>query len=123
MVSAIHNVAFDAADPYELAQFWSNVTGRPVHEDDKPSSDEVLIELGNGTNLFFQRVPEPKSVKNRVHVCLRPDSTRDEELDRVLGLGATLAEDFRNADGTGWVVMHDPEGNEFCIERSAAERG
>jgi predicted enzyme related to lactoylglutathione lyase len=61
-------------------------------------------------------------VKNRLHLCLQPDIPRDEEVERLLGLGATLADDRRNADGTGWAVLTDPEGNEFCVLRSAAER-
>ena len=50
------------------------------------------------------------------------DRTRDEEVERLLGIGATLVADQRRPDGTGWVVLADPEGNELCIERSAAER-
>ena len=122
MTSVIHNISFDSADPYELAQFWTRVVGRPVGEDDHPGDPEIAIDLGNGTNLFFQRVPEPKTVKNRMHVCLQASTTRDEEVARLEGLGAKIFEDHRNPDGTGWVVMHDPEGNEFCVERSAAER-
>jgi hypothetical protein len=68
-------------------------------------------------------VPEPKTVKNRVHLDLVPtDRTRDQEVARVLELGATLVADHRRPDGTGWVVLADPEGNEFCVELSAAER-
>ena len=63
-------------------------------------------------------------VKNRVHLDLRPTArSRDEEVTRLLGIGASLVDDQRQADGTGWVVLADPEGNEFCIERSARERG
>jgi predicted enzyme related to lactoylglutathione lyase len=50
------------------------------------------------------------------------DRTRDEEVERLLGLGATLVADHRRPDGSGWAVLADPEGNEFCVERSAAER-
>jgi hypothetical protein len=68
-------------------------------------------------------VPERKAVKNRLHIDWVPtERTRDAEVDRVLALGATLYEDHRRPDGTGWVTLQDPEGNEFCIERSAAER-
>jgi len=74
--------------------------------------------------LLFIRVPEAKVVKNRVHLDWVPtDRTRDAEVERVLGLGATIHEDHRSPDGPGWVTLLDPEGNEFCIERSAAERG
>jgi len=68
-------------------------------------------------------VPEPKTVKNRVHLDLMPDDrTRDEEVERLLGIGAALVADHRKPDGGGWVVLADPGGNEFCVERSAAER-
>jgi hypothetical protein len=67
--------------------------------------------------------PEPKTVKNRVHLDVVPtERTRDEEVARLLAVGAVLVADQRRSDGTGWVVLADPEGNEFCVERSAAER-
>ncbi|TCO52364.1 VOC family protein [Actinocrispum wychmicini] len=122
MASMIHNVSFDAADPYRLAQFWSEVTGRPVHDDVRPGDEETVVDLDHGMRLFFQRVPESKTIKNRVHVCLQPDGTRDQEVERLLALGATLHDDHRKPDGTGWAVLRDPEGNEFCVERSNAER-
>ena len=63
-------------------------------------------------------------VKNRMHLDLRPtERSRDEEVTRLLGIGASLVDDQRQADGTGWVVLADPEGNEFCVERSGRERG
>jgi hypothetical protein len=68
-------------------------------------------------------VPEGKVVKNRMHLDLLPTArTRDEEVTRLLGIGATLVEDHRAADGAGWVTLADPEGNEFCVERSLKER-
>ncbi|WP_147995839.1 VOC family protein [Streptomyces sp. uw30] len=120
MTSAIRHVTIDSADAYRLAVFWSQVLGLHVHEDDEPGAEDVLIE---GAGLLFVTVPEPKTVKNRVHLDLQPqDRTRDEEVERVLALGATLVDDRRNPDGTGWAVLADPEGNEFCVERGAAER-
>jgi catechol 2,3-dioxygenase-like lactoylglutathione lyase family enzyme len=121
MTSAIRHTTFDSNDPYALARFWSQVLGRPLHEDDHPGDPEALIE---GAGLLFVTVPEGKKAKNRLHFDLQPqDRTRDEEVTRVLALGATLLDDRRTADGKGWVVLADPEGNEFCVERSAAERG
>jgi hypothetical protein len=74
--------------------------------------------------LLFIRVPEGKAGKNRVHLDVQPtERTRDQEVEWLLGLGARVFEDHRKPDGTGWVTMGDPEGNEFCVERSAAERG
>ena len=57
-----------------------------------------------------------------MHICLQPEVLRDQEIERVRALGATVVEDRRNPDGTGWMVLADPEGNEFCVLRSAAER-
>ncbi|MGV9890074.1 VOC family protein [Streptomyces sp. NPDC003395] len=120
MTSAIRHTTIDSADAYRLALFWSEVLGLPVHDDDKPGDPEALIE---GAGLLFVTVPETKTLKNRVHFDLQPqDRTRDEEVRRLLGLGATLVDDRRDPDGTGWAVLADPEGNEFCVERSAAER-
>ncbi|MFI9770588.1 VOC family protein [Streptomyces sp. NPDC052415] len=120
MTSALRHVTIDSADAYRLASFWSRVLGLPVHEDDRPGDEDALIE---GAGLLFVTVPDPKTVKNRVHLDLQPtDLSRDEEVERVLALGATLIDDRRTPDGKGWAVLADPEGNEFCVERSAAER-
>lgn len=113
-------MTIDSADAYALAGFWSQVLGLPVHKDDEPGDEEVLIE---GAGLLFVTVPERKTLKNRIHVDLQPqDRTRDEEVERLLALGATLIGDRRTPDGRGWAVLADPEGNEFCVERGAAER-
>jgi hypothetical protein len=123
MVSFIRNVSFDCPDPYALAQFWSGVIGHPVHPESAPGDDEVVIEPPDGPRLFFQAVPESKTVKNRVHVCLQPgDLKRDAEVDRLLALGATLDTDHRTPGGEGWAVLRDPQGNEFCVTRSDSER-
>jgi predicted enzyme related to lactoylglutathione lyase len=122
MTALLHNISLDCADPYQLAQFWTKVVDRPIGDDDHPGDPEIGIDLGNGIYLLFLRVPESKAVKNRMHICLRAATTRDEEVQRLQGIGAKIFDDRRNADGTGWVVMQDPEGNEFCVERSAAER-
>ena len=61
-------------------------------------------------------------MKNRWHLDLQPDRPRDEEVERLLALGATLVLDMRMPDGKGWAQLADPGGNEFCVERSAAER-
>ena len=120
----LRHVTVDSADPYGLASFWSSVTGWPVSDEDAPGDDEVLVEAPAPVpGLLFIRVPEAKTVKNRVHLDWVPtERTRDDEVERVIGLGATLHEDHRRPDGAGWVTLLDPEGNEFCVERSAAER-
>ncbi|SCK44799.1 VOC family protein [Streptomyces sp. WMMB 322] len=122
MKSTLKNIAVDCADPYALARFWGEVLGIPVHPDDEPGEDEVGVPLDGGRELLFLKVPEPKAVKNRLHLCLEPDGRRDREVERLLALGATMCDDRRADDGTGWAVLADPEGNEFCVLRSAAER-
>ncbi|WP_049565413.1 VOC family protein [Nonomuraea sp. SBT364] len=122
MVSVVQNMAIDCANAYELARFWSEVTGRPLHPEDRPGDEETQVLLPDGPILHFNQVPEPKTGKNRLHLCLCPRSSREEEVGRLLGLGATLVADRRHSDGTGWVVLVDPEGNEFCVLRSESER-
>ncbi|MFE2017636.1 VOC family protein [Streptomyces sp. NPDC059499] len=122
MVSVLQNVAIDCADAYALARFWSEALGRPLHQDDKPGSRETEVMLPEGPLLHFNQVPEPKTIKNRFHLCLRPETTREEEVERLLKLGATLVDDRREPDGAGWAVLADPEGNEFCVLRSEADR-
>ncbi|MDI6098767.1 VOC family protein [Actinoplanes sp. NEAU-A12] len=117
----LRHVTVDCADPYELATFWSGVTGWPVSDQDTPGDDEVLIEAPPPVpGLLFIRVPEGKTVKNRIHFDWQPtERTRDEEVERVIRLGASLYEDHRGPQGRGWVTLLDLEGNEFCIEREA----
>ena len=86
----------------------------------------MIRSAETGHQLLFVEVPDVKQVKNRIHLDLRPvERTRDEEVAHLLSVGATQVSDQREVrgDGTGWVVLADPEGNEFCILRSDAERG
>jgi hypothetical protein len=122
MVSVVQNVAIDCADAYELARFWSGVAGRPMHPEDKPGDPAAQVLLAQGPVLHFNQVPETKTIKNRIHLFLRPDTSREQEVERLLALGAAFVADHRNPDGSGWAVLADPEGNEFCVLRSAAER-
>ena len=122
MTSLVRHVTIDCADAYALASFWAVVLDAKLAADDFPGDPEAIVESA-GVSLLFIQVPEAKAAKNRVHLDLQPqDRTRDEEVERLLALGATLLDDRRNADGTGWATLADPEGNEFCVERSAAER-
>ncbi|MBM4791865.1 VOC family protein [Streptomyces sioyaensis] len=122
MTSWIRHTTIDCTDAYRLAGFWAQVLGGTLAEDDRPGDPEATVTTAGGA-LLFLTVPEAKTVKNRVHLDLQPqDRSRDEEVERLLALGATLVADHRRADGTGWAILADIEGNEFCVERSAAER-
>jgi hypothetical protein len=129
MTSAVSHTTIDCANAYELSEWWKQVLGYVDLEGDPnlPGHEECMIRSPeSGHLLLFIEVPDVKQVKNRVHLDLRPtDRTRDEEVERLLGIGATHLDDQREirGDGTGWVVLGDPEGNEFCILRSDAERG
>jgi Glyoxalase-like domain len=125
MTSYVSHTTVDCADAYALSRWWQGVLDYREDPDDpnEPGHEECLISSADGRHrLLFIEVPDAKQVKNRIHLDLRPaESTRDEELTRLLELGATVVADRRNTDGTGWVVLGDPEGNEFCILRSEAE--
>jgi len=122
MASLVRHVTLDCADAYRLAAFWAQVLDGTLADDDAPGDPEAQVTSA-GVTLLFVTVPESKAVKNRVHLDLQPqDRSRDEEVTRLLALGAEIVGDRRRPDGTGWVTMADPEGNEFCVERSAAER-
>ncbi|MEU8676471.1 VOC family protein [Streptomyces sp. NPDC048560] len=122
MSSHVHHITIDCADAYGLAKFWAGVLGAEVSDADEPGDPEALVEAP-GAALLFIAVPEPKSTKNRIHLDIQPDDrTRDEEVERLLALGATMSADHRRPDGRGWATLADPEGNEFCVECGAAER-
>jgi len=131
-------VTFDCADPAALATFWAAVLGYPspelerfrawlrsigTAEEDLENWCRIEDPTGARPRLFFQRVPEPKVVKNRVHLDVAapsdgPGERRqqiDAEVQRVVGLGALRLRSVTDEAGY-FVVMQDPEGNEFCID-------
>jgi hypothetical protein len=126
MTARISHTTFDAKDAYAQSVFWGRVLGFAQDPDnpDEPGDEECMIFSPDGAQrILFIEVPEAKQVKNRLHLDLVPATgTRDEELARLLELGASIVADLRRPDGPGWVVLADPEGNEFCILRSDAER-
>lgn len=120
MVSRTSNFCIDARDPRAQVAWWAQVLD-DFDPDGDGTEDEAELRGPAGRWLIFLRVPEPKTVKNRMHLCLRPvDRSRDEEVERLLGLGATLVSDPRDGD-TGWAVLADPEGNEFCVLATRAD--
>jgi predicted enzyme related to lactoylglutathione lyase len=111
MSSSVYCVTIDCADPAALARFWAEVLG---YEKTFEGDDEVMIEPknGGGNALLFLEVPDGKKVKNRIHLDLNP-TDQAAEVERVKALGATEV-DIGQKD-VSWVVLADPEGNEFCI--------
>ena len=138
-------VVFDCADPDRLATFWATALGykkqdppdgysswqdwlaaQEIPEDLWNSASAVIDPDGVGPRLYFQRVPESKIVKNRVHLDLNvgggrsaPSDERrkhvDAEVERLIEAGATKVQAHEDRDER-WVVMYDPEGNEFCVQ-------
>jgi len=138
-------VVFDCADPARLAAFWATALHYQVQpppegfetwedalrawgfpEELFNARSAVVDPDGQGPRIYFQQVPEPKTVKNRVHVDINASGGPDVSLDERRGLvdaeaarlreaGATV---FREAEENGeyWIVMQDPEGNEFCVQ-------
>ena len=138
-------VTFDAADPGAQARFWAEALGYEVQPPPPPYAtwDEaldawgvpaeerngrsaVVHPAGHGPRLFFQRVPEGKTAKNRVHLDVRAApglqgerrmAALEAEADRLVGLGATRVRRHEpDPSSAGHIVMQDPEGNEFCLD-------
>ncbi len=134
-MARIRDVVFDCRHPAPLARFWAAVLPdhrvapydeaelarlRSIGVDDPEDDPSVLLEhrTGGRPRIFFTRVPEAKTVKNRVHLDLDVDTDADDfaaELDRLLRLGAVQV-----AEHEDLVVLADPEGNEFCLLRDPA---
>jgi catechol 2,3-dioxygenase-like lactoylglutathione lyase family enzyme len=128
MTSRISHTSFDARDAYAQSVFWSGVLDFIEDPDDpnEPEHEECLIMSRDRSQvLLFITVPDAKAVKNRLHLDLRPaDRTREQEVERLLDLGAVQLADYRRPDGSGWITLADPEGNEFCIlSRKPASSG
>jgi predicted enzyme related to lactoylglutathione lyase len=107
-------IVLDCADPERLAEFWAEALGYA-----NVGSAGVYVALypreGTGPKLLLQRVTEPKATKNRMHLDIEvPDI--NAEADRLSGLGAQRVSDYPCSEhGSTWILMADPEGNEFCI--------
>jgi hypothetical protein len=108
-------LTIDCADPAGLGQFWAEALDYKVLPSDDPDDQGIVPKDGKGTQLLFQRVPEGKTVKNRFHLDLRPED-QAAEVERLIGLGAKKVDIGQGSPS--WVVLADPEGNEFCILRA-----
>ena len=107
----------DARDPIALGSWWRDALGWVVVGDD-PVVFEIRPEENRIPGLLFVAIPEHKTIKNRLHLDFRPDD-RDREVERLLSLGATRADVGQGEQS--WVVLADPEGNEFCVLSSRRE--
>jgi glyoxalase superfamily protein len=123
MTSRVANFTFDARDPIAQAHWWAQVVDDfHIVPEGEMNDDDAELRGPGGRSLEFIKVADPKIVKNRMHMCLRPvGTTCDAEVERIVGLGATVVDDRRGLVDGGWVVLADPEGNEFCVLRTTAE--
>ena len=111
MPSSFYQLIIDCRDPHALARFWSAVLDQPILFE---TDDEVIVGADKDAypGLCFGTVPESKTIKNRLHIDLDPDD-QAAEVARILALGAQPADIGQG--NVPWVVLADPEGNEFCV--------
>ncbi|MCW2603028.1 MAG: glyoxalase [Pseudonocardiales bacterium] len=113
MAASITVLEIDSHHPAELAAWWQSVLGGEVSVD--ADGDATLRLASPAMGLDFIRVPELKSIKNRLHLDINPvGCEQGEELERLLALGA-VPTNVGQAPDVSWQVLADPEGNEFCL--------
>jgi len=112
-IGTFHWLVIDTVDPAGISPFWCALLG--VRERGWFGEDYLMLERDDRTpGIAFQRVPEAKAVKNRLHVDVYVDDV-EAAVERILELGGSIASEPRELDGYRWRVMADPEGNEFCV--------
>lgn len=126
MVSRVSHTTVDCHDAYALSSWWKPVLGyTDLPGDPNEAGDEecMIVNPDTGHRLLFIEVPDPQLPAKRIHLDLVPtDRTRDDEVGRLMMHCARSIADLRRPDGTGWVVLADPESNQFCVLRSDTER-
>jgi catechol 2,3-dioxygenase-like lactoylglutathione lyase family enzyme len=120
MAAKFTELVIDCADTERVAAFWAQVLGYEVL-DRQDGVVEIGAALGVYPTLVFAPVPEPKTVKDRIHIDVNAVGTdQATELERLLALGARHV-DVGQGDDVTWIVLADPEGNEFCLLRRTVE--
>ena len=121
MALKIDWITIDSRDAVALAEFWKAALDYEALDEEDEDDGEVLLgpKSGRGPRLLLLDTPDEKTTKNRLHLDLRPDD-RDAEVERLVALGARRI-DIGQGDDVTWVVLADPEGNEFCILRALTE--
>lgn len=126
MTSRVSHTTIDCRDAFVLSSWWKDVLGYTDLPGDpnEPGHEEcMIVDPVTGHRLLFIEVPDEHLPAKRIHFDLAPtDRTRDAEAERLVAHGATQVADRRRPDGTGWITLADPEGNEFRVLRSDAER-
>ncbi len=128
MTCFVSHTTIDCRDAHGLSSWWKQLLGYEDLPDDPnlPGHEECLIQRSDGGHqILFIETPDLKVGKNRLHLDLRPvERDRADEVAWAVSLGAGLVDDRsdHHGPGIGWTVLADPEGNEFCILRSEAER-
>lgn len=143
MTGPTFQITFDAADPDDLSRFWTDALGYKPQDppegfatwdeflkehglEDTNEASAIVDPEGKRPQFYFQKVPEAKMAKNRVHLDINIPQARgvsdderkralEQEAERLMGLGATRIEYFQKPDES-WIMMNDPEGNEFCLQ-------
>lgn len=126
MGSRVSHITFNCTDAFSLSEWWKRVLefNDVVGDPNEPGDTEcMIVDPAGGPALLFIEVEDLQDPGGRTHLDLTPtDRRRDEEISRVLGLGAREVADRRTPNGAGWMVLADPSGNHFCIVRSEQER-
>jgi hypothetical protein len=126
MSASLLAVVVDCHDPLRQAEFWAHALAYKVSQRN-PDEFQVSDPTGAGTSLYFMKVPEPKTGKNRLHVDLVTPGPMEAEVTRLANAGAEVVEvrqDPHSLDHPDtWTVMRDPEGHEFCVTSTATLTG
>lgn len=110
MPSTIQTIVVECTSPGPLARFWATALDLPEYGDALEGWTAVGAVKQRGFRLLFKQVPDPPAAKGRLHLDLTPKTTRADEVARLVAANATVVAEYDR-----WTVLHDPEGNAFCV--------